>query len=178
MSLQGSTILKAQPQTTEAFYILHSTLYISHSTLNLPPAPLRVRHKGGKAEVFDPLRKRFVALTPEEWVRQHFTAYLISQMHYPSGLLANEMSITFGTMSRRCDTVLFGTDRQPRMIIEYKAPHVELTQKVFEQITRYNMVLHTPWLIVSNGMRHICCSVDYDNNKVTFIDHIPDYSEL
>lgn len=147
-------------------------------SLNLPQAQLRVCRKGDKVEVFDPLRRRFVALTPEEWVRQNFTAYLMSEKHYPAGLMANEMSITFGTMSRRCDTVLFGLDRQPRMIVEYKAPHVAITQRVFDQITRYNMVLHTPWLIVSNGLQHLCCRVDYDNNKVSFIDHIPDYTEL
>lgn len=146
--------------------------------LNLPKAQLRIREAGGKLEVMDPLRRRFVALTPEEWVRQHFTAYLINEKRYPAGLMANELNITLGTMSRRCDTVLFGTDRKPLMIIEYKAPHVQLTQKVFDQITRYNMVLHTPWLTVSNGLQHVCCRVDYTTNTISFIDHIPEYGEL
>ncbi|MBO4907547.1 MAG: type I restriction enzyme HsdR N-terminal domain-containing protein [Bacteroidaceae bacterium] len=146
--------------------------------LNLPMAQLKVRLTNGRAEVFDPLRGRFVALTPEEWVRQHFTAYLIRDKHYPTTLMVNEMNITLGNVSRRCDTVLFTPDREPRMIIEYKATSVPLTRKVFDQITRYNMVLHTPWLCVSNGLQHVCCSVDYLSGAVNFLDHIPNYNEI
>ncbi len=151
---------------------------MTYPVLNLPQASVRVRKRDGRTEVFDPLRQRFVALTPEEWVRQNFTAYLIHHKHYPAVLMANEVSITLGAVSRRCDTVVYGRDSQPRMIVEYKATTVQLTQRVFDQITRYNMVLHTPWLIVSNGLQHVCCKVDYEAGHVSFVEQIPDYSEL
>ena len=97
--------------------------------LNLPPASLRLTEKDGEPTVFDPLRRRFVRLTPEEWVRQHFTAFLIHEKGYPAGLLGNEVSLSLNGTARRCDSVLYGLDRKPRMIVEYKAPSVNLTQK-------------------------------------------------
>lgn len=146
--------------------------------LQLPTAPLRLRGQDGQTTVFDPLRRRYVRLTPEEWVRQHFIHYLISCKGYPAGLLANEVSLSLNGMQRRCDTVLFGRERQPRMIVEYKAPHVAINQKVFDQITRYNIVLRTPWLVVSNGLTHICCHLDLDAQTYAFVREIPNYEDL
>lgn len=148
--------------------------------LNLPPAALRVEEgTDGVTRVWDPLRRRAVALTPEEWVRQHFTAHLTGNLGYPAGLLANEVGITLNGTSRRCDTVLYSPQGlKPEMIVEYKAPHIAVTQKVFDQIVRYNMVLQVPWLIVSNGMNHYCCRVDYANGRVGFVGQIPTYAQL
>ena len=150
----------------------------SYPTLNLPAADLHLREEDGVAMVLDPLRRRYVRLTPEEWVRQHFTAYLIQQKSYPAGLLGNEVAIALNGMSRRCDTVLYGLDRQPRMIIEYKAPTVALTQKVFDQVWRYNTVLRGEWLVISNGLQHIVCHLDKTKGTYEFLPQVPEYSEL
>lgn len=146
--------------------------------LNLPPAQLRTVQRDGKTVVFDILRKRYVALTPEEWVRQHFVHFLIHHLHYPATLLGNEVSITLNGLSKRCDTILLGTDGQPRMIIEYKRPSVTLTQRVFDQIWRYNLVLRVEWLIVSNGLQHVVCHFDAEKGTYEFVSQMPDYGEL
>ena len=146
--------------------------------LNLPQYEIRVSQRNGHPTIFDTLRRRYVALTPEEWVRQHFVHYLIEHLGYPAGLLANEVQLQVGDKHLRCDTLLYNRDLQPQMIIEYKAPSVTLTQRVFDQITAYNLLLHVPYLIVSNGLQHICCRMDYDNKKYTFIEDIPEYRQL
>ena len=128
--------------------------------------------------IFDQLRRKYVALTPEEWVRQHFIHYLIEQKGYPQGLLANEIQLQIGDKHLRCDTLLYNKVLQPRMIIEYKAPSVALSQKVFDQITVYNFLLKVDYLIVSNGIQHICCRMDYANQRYSFLKDIPDYIDL
>lgn len=124
------------------------------TSLNLPPNPLDIRDDG--TSIYDPLRRKCVIITPEEWVRQNFVAYLINQLHYPAPLMANEVSLTLNNTRRRCDTVVFDRHARPWMIVEYKAPDVPVTQQVFDQIARYNMVLGAPYLTVSNGLRHFC----------------------
>jgi len=151
---------------------------LSYPPLNLPPADLRLSEKNGSTMVFDPLRRRHVRLTPEEWVRQHFTAFLIAEKGYPAGLLGNEISLDLNGMKRRCDSVLYGLDRQPKMIIEYKAPTVALTQKVFDQVWRYNTVLRVEWLIISNGLQHIVCHLDKTTGTYAFLPQVPDYLAL
>jgi len=148
--------------------------------LNLPSASLRMETLAdGSVKVYDPLRAKYVALTPEEWVRQHFVAHMVHDLGYPSALMGNEVALTLNGTKRRCDTVLFSPNGLvPLMIVEYKAPHVEITQRVFDQIVRYNMVLRARWLVVSNGMHHYCCEVDYEGKKVRFIPAIPEYGEV
>ena len=146
--------------------------------LNLPPAPLSSSKQRGRGVVFDVLRRKHVALTPEEWVRQHFIHYLITEKGYPAALMGNEVPITLNGMSRRCDSVLYDTSLRPRIIMEYKAPDVPLTQKVFDQISRYNIVMHVDYLIISNGLTHYCCRMDYENNTYQFLREIPDYGDL
>lgn len=148
--------------------------------LNLPPARLRYRTEtDGLVRVYDPLRDRFVALTPEEWVRQHFTAWMTGSMGYPSSLMGNEVSLKLNSTSRRCDTVLFShRGLHPLMIVEYKAPCIEITQRVFDQIARYNMVLNARFLAVSNGLRHFICEVDSHSTSYRFLSSFPTYSQL
>ena len=124
-------------------------------------------------KVFDPLRKKYVALTPEEYVRQHFTAWMTDKFGYPASLMRNEVSLKLNDTRRRCDTVVFRSDGSPSVIIEYKAPTVAVSQSVFDQIARYNMVLRSRYLIVSNGLRHFCCEMDYDNDSYAFLPEIP-----
>ena len=92
--------------------------------------------------------------------------------------MANEVELSVGDKHLRCDTLLYNKDMQPQMIIEYKAPHIALTQKVFDQITAYNLLLHVDYLVVSNGMEHLCCQMDYDNRRYVFLPNIPDYNQL
>ena len=146
--------------------------------LNLPKYEIRVSRQKGRLTIFDFLRRRYVALTPEEWVRQHFTHFLVGHKGYPKGLLANEVELTIGDKSLRCDSVLYDRELRPRMIIEYKSPHIKLTQKVFQQIATYNFLLHVDYLVVSNGMEHHCVKMDYDNQKYLFLDDIPDYEKI
>lgn len=146
--------------------------------LKLPKYDIRTGSAGGHPTILDVLRRRFVALTPEEWVRQHFVHYLIEHKGYPKALLANEIQLTIGSKKLRCDSILYNKECKPQMIIEYKAPTVPITQKVFDQITVYNMLLHVDYLIVSNGINHYCCKMDYDNQKYLFFQDIPDYENL
>ena len=146
--------------------------------LNLPAFDARITQRNGKNVIFDVIRRRYVALTPEEWVRQHFTHFLLKEKGYPQGLLANEVQINLNGTRKRCDTVLYNRDLTARMIVEYKAPTVEITQAVFDQITRYNMVLKVDYLIVSNGLNHYCCRMDYANQNYVYLPGIPHYTEL
>ena len=121
---------------------------------------------------------KYVSLTPEEWVRQHFIHYLTEHKGYPAPLLANEVELLIGQKSLRCDSVLYDKMLQPRMIIEYKAPTIQITQKVFDQISAYNMLMRVDYLVVSNGMNHYCCRMDYEGGRYAFLKDIPDYQQL
>lgn len=148
--------------------------------LNLPPYSLQIRgDKDSRRhgfEIFDVLRRRWVALTPEEWVRQHFTAFLACERGFPASLMGNEVSLTLNGTARRSDTVVYDKKMKVLCIVEYKAPTVPLTQRVFDQIARYNSVLQAPYLIVSNGLRHFCCR--YTGDAYVFLNDIPQYADL
>ena len=146
--------------------------------LNLPPYQIRVKETGGRKQIFDILRRKYVALTPEEWVRQHFIHYLIEHKNYPASLLANEVPLQIGEKRMRADSVLYDNQLHPRIIIEYKAPNITLTQKVFDQITVYNLLLHVDYLIVSNGMTTYICKMDYEKQTYKFLETIPNYKNI
>lgn len=147
-------------------------------SLNLPVFEAKVTRKGGKTVIFDVIRRRYVALTPEEWVRQHFVHFLLNHKGYPQALMANEVQLQLNGTKKRCDTVLYRRNLTAQMIVEYKAPDIEITQAVFDQITRYNMVLKVDYLVVSNGIQHYCCRINYENNSYAFLPDIPDYQYL
>lgn len=147
-------------------------------SLNLPKYETKICERDGKLQIFDPLRKCHVALTPEEWVRQHFVNFLIETRGFPAALMANEVAITVNGMKRRCDTVVYDRQLQPRVIVEYKAPTVKITKEVFAQISRYNLTLKVDYLIVSNGIQHYCCRMDYPNNSYSFLQEIPEYTKI
>ncbi len=146
--------------------------------LNLPPYNPRLVKKNGKTYIYDSLRRKEVVLTPEEWVRQHFVNFLITVRSYPPERIANEVCINVNTTSKRCDTVIYDNYLKPLVIIEYKAPAINITKEVFDQISRYNSALKVPYLIVSNGLTHYCCHVDYQTMQYRFIPEIPEYSSL
>ena len=146
--------------------------------LNLPDFQFNIKKDKNDFFIFDDLRHRFVALTPEEWVRQNFVRYLIEYKKFPSALMGNEVSLVQNGIRRRCDTLVSDRHGEPLAIVEYKAPSVRLTQSVFDQIVRYNMVLRARYLIVSNGNLHYCCAIDYASNSYSFLKDIPDYDSL
>lgn len=146
--------------------------------LNLPPFEIKLRGTKAQPQIFDILRKKYIAITPEEWVRQHFVHFLVEHKGYPAALMANEIQLKVGEKTLRADSVLYSRDLKPRMIIEYKAPHIPITQKVFDQISIYNMLLHVDYLVVSNGLQHYICKMDYNDKKYLFLEDIPDYEEL
>ena len=146
--------------------------------LNLPSYPIKIKERGEKQLIFDFLRRQYVALPPEDWVRQHFVHFLTEQKHYPQALLSNEVELKVSEKKLRCDTLLYTKELQPRMIIEYKAPTIQLQQKTFDQISAYNLLLKVDYLVVSNGLQHYCCRMDYAQQRYTFLEQLPDYENL
>lgn len=145
--------------------------------LNLPKYDVKVK-KTDRLYIWDIIRRKYVALNPEEWVRQHFINYLIIEKEYPASLIANEIQINLNNQKKRCDSVVYNTSLSPIVIIEYKSPDVKITQNVFDQIVRYNMVLKVKYLIVSNGLEHYCCKLNYDTLDFTYLKDIPSYQSL
>lgn len=146
--------------------------------LNFPSYSFKIKTEDGKKLIFDRLRKKYVALQPEEIVRQHMISYLIEEKHYPASLMNNEISISYNGLDKRCDSVVYKNNAQPIMIIEYKAPSIKISQDTFDQIAVYNMKLHVDYLLISNGINHFCCKVDRESHQLHFLKDIPTYEEL
>lgn len=146
--------------------------------LNLPPCDIKIKKTENGILLFDKLRSKYVAFTPEEWVRQNFVHFLIAEKQYPAGLILNEMQIKLHKSVKRCDSVVYNKDLKPLAIVEYKAPRIRITQSTFEQIARYNYVLHVPCLIMSNGINHYACRIDYRHCRIHYLRDIPSYEEL
>ncbi|MED9801136.1 MAG: type I restriction enzyme HsdR N-terminal domain-containing protein [Prevotella sp.] len=146
--------------------------------LNLPDYPIKLGGTPDMPTIYDTLRRKYVKLTPEEWVRQHFVHMLVERKGYPGALMANEVALKVGEKQLRADTVLYDSRLRPRMIIEYKAPHVAITQAVFDQIATYNLLLRVDYLVVSNGLSHYCCRMDYEGRQYRYLQDIPLYAEL
>jgi hypothetical protein len=147
-------------------------------SLNLPTYEAKIRKNSNGLEIFDPLRRKYIALTPEEWVRQHFINYLINYKNYPASLMANEAGIKLNSLTRRCDTVVYNNQLEPLMIIEYKESKVQITQNVFDQVVRYNTVLKVPYIVVSNGISHYCCRMNNEDQSFEYLTDIPEYQSL
>ena len=143
---------------------------MNHPTLNLPPitANTRMNPTTHVEEIFDSQRRKYVRLTPEEWVRQHFVSCLVTQLGYPQGRLQNEVAIR----------VVFNQFGKPALIVEYKAPTVRLSQKVFDQIVRYNYALRVQYLMVSNGIQHYCCRLNPETNRFEFLQELPRWEQI
>ena len=146
--------------------------------LNLPSYDLRLKKTDGQLRIFDEIRKKYVALTPEEWVRQNFIHYLIDQKEVPSGLIILEKKLVLNTMTRRPDILIHNRQGVPIMIVECKAPDVKISQDTFDQIAGYNSVLRVPFLVVTNGMQHFCCKMDYKIDNYSFLKEIPSYTDM
>ena len=145
--------------------------------LNLPPFEINIRRNSDESlSIFDSLRCKYVAATPEEWVRQHFVNYLTVHLGFPASFIANEKGLTLNGTRRRADTIIYSRDLKPLCIVEYKRPSVPITSEVFDQIARYNSVLGAPYLIVSNGLKHYCCK--FSGEGYNFTSSIPSFDEM
>lgn len=144
--------------------------------LNLPEFNFKIKNSENKMLIFDNLRKKYLVLTPEEWVRQHFVHYLISEKKYPISLIAIEKQLTLNTRKKRTDILVFNQLGTPELIVECKAPSVKITQDTFDQIARYNLKLNANYLIVTNGLSHFYCKMDFKNKTYIFLKDIPAYN--
>lgn len=141
--------------------------------LNLPPYPFKLKQQGARNQIFDAIRKKYVVLTPEEWVRQNFLQYLILDKGYPASLIAVEAGLKYNQLQKRMDVLVYDKQGLPHLMVECKAPEVKITQDVFDQIARYNMVFKVKYLVVTNGMNHFCCRMDYTANTYSYLENIP-----
>lgn len=146
--------------------------------LNLPHYSFRIKEKLEKKLIFDVFRRRWVSLTPEEWVRQNFARYLTEEKHFPVALVAIERSLRINQHDFRTDIVLFSKSGNPLVVVECKAPEVKISQQTFDQIARYNLELRVSYLIVTNGINHYCCRFDQQQLNYIFLAEMPDYREI
>jgi len=143
--------------------------------LNLPEYAFRTKTENGRAMIFDGIRKKFVVLTPEEWVRQHFIQFLKNEKKFPQSLMAVEKKVNVNGHPRRFDLLIYQRNGQAHLIAEFKAPGVKISQETFDQVVRYNMALRVEYVVVSNGLQHFACRIDYQNNSYDFLQEIPGF---
>jgi hypothetical protein len=147
--------------------------------LNLPLYTFRItKNKDNKVMIFDPLRKKDIPLTPEEWVRQNILKFLIDDRGFPNSLISVEAGLRVNRFLRRYDALVYSRDKQPLMLIECKAPGIQVNQDTFDQITIYNQNFKAPYMLVTNGLKHYCCKLDVNNKKYVFFENVPTYDQL
>jgi predicted type IV restriction endonuclease len=146
--------------------------------LNLPEFHLRGEERKGRAYIFDEFRRRWVAMTPEEWVRQHFLHYLAVYKGFPRSLMAVEKKVDVNGLSQRFDLLVYDRKGQPLLVGEFKAPSVVVSQQAFDQAVRYNSSLGARYVVVSNGLAHYICRMDFNAGKAEYLGDIPTYNEL
>ena len=144
--------------------------------LNFPTYKFRFKNNENKVSIFDPIRKKFIVLQPEEWVRQHCVQFLIQEKHYPTSLINIEKEIKINGLKKRYDIVTFNSDSTINLIVECKAPSVNIDQNVFDQIARYNLELKANYLMVTNGINHYYCQMDFKLNRYLFLKSLPQYN--
>ncbi|MFC5284642.1 type I restriction enzyme HsdR N-terminal domain-containing protein [Pedobacter alpinus] len=146
--------------------------------LNLPPYPFKLHQKEDTFFIFDELRKKELVLTPEEWVRQHFVQFLILQKKYPKTLIKLEGGLRLNKLQKRTDILIFNKNGKAEVLVECKATSIKITQGVFDQAARYNMLHKVKYLVVSNGLQHFCCEINYETNSYLFLEELPNYQSL
>lgn len=146
--------------------------------LHLPVYPLRLKDEGGQRFVFDELRKKFLVLTPEEWVRQHLVHFLIQEKQFPKSLIQLEGGLKYNGLQKRSDILVYNQQGEKLLLAECKATSVKITQEVFDQIARYNFVHRVKWLLVSNGLEHYCCKLDWKTESYQFLPELPLFGQL
>ena len=144
--------------------------------LNFKLYNFRFKNNENKVSIFDEIRKKFIILTPEEWVRQHVVQFLLEEKKYPKSLINVEKVLKINGLRKRYDVVVFNSDGSIFILIECKAPEIKITQATFDQIARYNMTMNAQFLMVTNGLNHYFCQMDYENEKYTFLENLPNYN--
>ncbi len=145
--------------------------------LNLPNYPVQSKTEGGQNWIFDRFRKKYVVLTPEEWVRQHFLNYLVNDLGYPKSLVKVERGLMVNKMDKRTDIIVYNREARPFLLVECKSTQVALTGKVFDQLSIYNKAVKARYLVITNGIKHYCCCMDYSSNSYQFQPKIPAFGE-
>ena len=143
--------------------------------LNFPTYKFKLKSSENKQYIFDVIRKKYIVLTPEEWVRQHTIHFLVSEKKYPTSLIAVEKQLTINKRIKRTDILIFNTKGLHEIIVECKSPTVKITQAAFDQIARYNLKLDANYLVVTNGLQHYFCKLDHEKEQYTFLEEIPNY---
>ena len=143
--------------------------------LQFPTYTFRFKNSENKIAIFDEIRKKFILLTPEEWVRQHVVQFLLQEKNYPKSYINVEKLIKINSLTKRYDIVVYQPNGELFLLIECKAPKVEITQETFNQIARYNLVLNAKYLMVSNGLNHYFCQMDFENEKYIFLEELPSF---
>ena len=146
--------------------------------LNLPQHPLKIKEENGTRYIFDAIRKKYLVLLPEEWVRQNFIQFLVHNKKYAASLIAIEKGLKINELQKRADIVVYDKHAKPIVLIECKAPKVKINQAVFEQVARYNAAFGVPYLMVTNGLEHYCAKVNFETKNCEFLTEIPDYKNL
>jgi len=146
--------------------------------LNLPEYSVKTRTLDGQQQIFDEIRMKYVTLIPEEWVRQHFINYLVKDRKFPKGLIAVEHPLVINQVSHRADIVAFSSQGKPLVVVECKAPEVQIKQNVIQQVSRYNILLKAPILILTNGLVHFCVRIDFEKNITLTLDSIPFFQDI
>ncbi|MFC4740309.1 type I restriction enzyme HsdR N-terminal domain-containing protein [Flavobacterium ponti] len=146
--------------------------------LNFPNYTFRFKNSENKVSIFDEIRKKFILLTPEEWVRQHVVRFLIEEKNYPKSYINVEKVVKVNGMNKRYDIVVFNKDGSIFLLIECKAPEITIDQKTFDQIARYNMILNANYLMVSNGLNHYFCEMDFEKEQYSFLKELPTFKIL
>ena len=144
-------------------------------SLNLPSYSFNIKDVDGTDFLFDSFRKKFVKLTPEEWVRQNFARFLIEERGFPAGRIVVEKSLIYNKLSKRCDLLIYDEEGKPLVMVECKAPGVKIIKETFDQIAVYNLEFKVRYLLVTNGLSHYAAEIDFDNRKVSFMEEIPHY---
>jgi len=148
------------------------------SDLSLPKYDFNLKSIEGITHIFDVVRKKYIKLTPEEWVRQNMIQHLIQQKQFSKSWIGVEQGLTYNGMNKRADIICYNFDGEALLLVECKAASVKITQSVFEQIARYNFDLKVPYLLVTNGLKHYCCKMDYKANSYTFLEDIPSFESI
>jgi hypothetical protein len=143
--------------------------------LNFQQYDFRFKNSENKVSIFDEIRKKFIILTPEEWVRQHVVQFLLEEKKYPKSLINVEKVLKVNGLRKRYDAVVFNPDGSIQVLVECKAPEVKISQATFDQIARYNMTMKAKFLMVTNGLNHYFCQMDFENEKYLFLSQLPDY---
>ena len=145
--------------------------------LNLPAYPFKIKQDASVTYIFDELRKKYLVLTPEEWVRQHIVQFIIKEKGYPKSLIKLEGGLKLNSLKKRTDIVVFNSSGEKILLVECKAPSVKITQKTFDQLARYNIIHKVPLLFVSNGMQHYVCKIDVLGQNYQFVENLPQFNK-